>query len=176
MQDWRQQATENHITIVETGECQFCRAPLQEGVSECVAIAANITHKINHADGIKNKTIFLCVDAHTLQHTEIHGRWSNHFHLSRLQLILNRKIQWNYELSPLLSRTIDEYKKAHPEERILAPKIGQRGLLTVYDILNAKEEREYIELVNQWAKAVYDSYANGHGIAEKIAYLFQGKI
>ncbi len=47
---------------------------LRFGVTQCVEIVAGVTHLISHEDGIKNKTIFKCVDAHALQHPEIHGR------------------------------------------------------------------------------------------------------
>lgn len=175
MQEWRDQAIKNNVHINENGQCQFCNAPLEQGVTQCVELSSMINHKLDHDAGIKNMTIFLCVDAHALQHTEIHGRWSNHFHLTRLELILNHNIVWNYKLSPLLSKVVDDYKKTHQEEKILPPKVGERGSLTAYDINMAKEDNEYIELVNRWANEVYTSFTNGHEISKKISSIFKAK-
>ena len=176
MQDWRDHAKKNNIDIIEHGKCQLCGAPLQFGISQCVDISSTITHKINHNDGIKFMTIFLCVDAHALQHSEIHGRWNIHFHLSRLNLILNDNIHWNYKLSPILSEVVDEYKKTHREERILPPQVEKRGAVTVIDVEKTLDDKEYIQLVNKWAKEVYDSFTNGHEISKEISALFKTKI
>ncbi|WP_069872288.1 DUF5946 family protein [Fusibacter sp. 3D3] len=92
-------------------------------------------------------TIFLCVDAHALQHAEIHGRWNNHFHLTRLNLILNENIKWNYKLSPLLSEVVDSYKASRLEERIIPPEIGKNGNSTVLDVCNTSDGEEYIKVV-----------------------------
>jgi len=176
MQDWRAQARKNSVEVLEIGSCQFCGAPVDSGVSECVDIAGNVTHKIDHKEGIKNMTIFLCVDAHALQHPEIHGRWSNHFHLSRLELILNDKIYWNYRLSTILSSVVDDYKNRHKEERILPPKPGSRGFLSVYDIDKTQSNDEYIQMVDKWAGEVYKTYIFSHPVSKKIAKLFKEKI
>jgi hypothetical protein len=60
MQDWRYQAKKNNVDIIEKGRCQFCNAPVVSGVDQCVEISSAIIHKLNHEDGIKNMTIFLC--------------------------------------------------------------------------------------------------------------------
>ncbi len=176
MQDWREQAKKKNVEIIKEGRCQFCGSPVEKGVTQCVEISSMIIHKLNHADGIKNMTIFMCVDAHALQHPEIHGRWNNHYHLTRLELILNENFQWNYKLSPLLSEVLDEYKKQHQNERIIPSEPGKRGSITAYDIDKTSSEEEYIELVKQWAKEVYESYLEGHKISKKIASKFKEKI
>ncbi len=175
MQHWSEQAQKNNIVIAESGDCQFCGAPVEKGVTECVDLSSKITHMINHEDGIKYMTIFMCVDAHALQHPEIHGRWSNHFHLTRLELIFNNDISWNYKLSPMLSHVVDGYKKIHKEEIIISPKLKERGELTVCTIDNSENEEQYITLVQKWAKSVYDSYKENHHISRKIADLFKEK-
>lgn len=174
MQDWREQAQKNNI-ICESGDCQFCGAPLEEGVSQCVDISSMITFMISQEEGISNMTIFMCVDSHALQHSEIHGRWNNHFHLSRLELILNDKIPWNYKLSPLLSNVVNDYKKSNKNEFIVPPEPKKRGNITAYSIANAESEEQYIHLVNDWAKSVYDSFLKDQVISKKIAKLFREK-
>ena len=42
MQDWKGQAQKNDIIIDKLGDCQFCGAPLENGVAQCVDIFSNI--------------------------------------------------------------------------------------------------------------------------------------
>jgi hypothetical protein len=162
MKSWREQAEKNGLTIIEEGNCQLCNARTKKGLIECVDKSSMIIHKLDHDLGIKNMTIFLCVDAHALQHGEIHGRWNNHFHLTRLNLILNRKVQWNYKLSPVLSRILDAYKLAHKGEIIGNPKCHERGRISVVDLEKVKSDIDYIDIVNQWAFEVYNKFVSGH--------------
>lgn len=175
MNDWRNQAKKNNFKVKQNGKCQLCGAPLSNGISECVDVSSNIIHKLNHEAGIDSMTIFLCVDAHALQHAEIHGRWNNHFHLTRLNLILNENIKWNYKLSPLLSEVVDSYKASRLEERIIPPEIGKRGNTTVLDVSNTSNDEEYIKVVNKWALEVYNSFEKGHDIAAKLSQIFKDK-
>lgn len=175
MQSWRDHAQKNKIEIIDNGDCQLCGAILDYGISQCVDLSSNTAHELTHQDGIKHMTIFLCVDAHALQHAEIHGRWNNHFHLSRLDLILNEHIQWTYRLSSRLSEVIDSYKASHLDERILPPEAGKRGVITISDVYRAQSDGEYIELAHQWATDVYESFAAGHEISQEISSVFKSK-
>lgn len=175
MKDWKNQANKNNLKIEENGKCQLCGALLTSGISQCVDISSNINHKLNHKAGIDSMTIFLCVDAHALQHAEIHGRWNNHFHLTRLNLILNENIKWNYKLSPLLSEVVDSYKASRLEERIIPPVIGKRGNTTVFNVNNTSEDEEYIKVVYRWAREVYNAFENGHDIVEQLSNIFKVK-
>jgi hypothetical protein len=116
------------------------------------------------------------VDAHALQHSEIHGRWNNHFHLTRLHLILKLDYKWDYNKSPLLSNYLNEYKKDKNNEILIPPKPMERGYITSIDILNnAKTESEFKELIKQWALTVYNSWANYHNLVDIIAKGFIDK-
>ena len=167
MQDWLDFAQKNGLEIKETGRCQLCNSDVKNGIIECIDIASQITHKLDHEKGIKHMTIFLCVDAHALQHSEIHGRWNNHYHLTRLNLILKRKIIWNYKLSPILSEVIDSYKEKNINEII-----SKRGKLTVKNVDNSISDEEYIKIVWSWAEEVYKSFEESHNKVEKISDLF----
>jgi len=169
MQTWQEQSKKNGLTILEKGKCQLCGANTTKGIFECVEKSGLITHQLKH------NTIFLCVDAYALQHTEIHGRWNNHFHLTRLNLILNKNINWNYKLSPLLSNIINFYKYKHIDEKIIPPEIGKRGVLTITNIEKINSELEYIKMVNMWAVEVFESFINGHEIVDEISLLFKNK-
>lgn len=175
MQDWRQQAAKNSLNIIESGRCQLCDSKTEHGISECIDIANLVTHKIDHAAGVYTMTIFLCVDAHALQHSEIHGRWNNHFHLTRLRLILEDGFRWNYALSPLLSEVLDSYKIGKEWEIIQSPGIGMRGPMTVTDVQEASSEERYIDTAWAWAQSVYSAFSQGHQVAKEIANIFKGK-
>jgi Family of unknown function (DUF5946) len=172
MQDWQAQTRKNGLEIRTTGRCQLCGSDTSHGISECFEMSAKVTNMIGHQSGVRELTVFLCVDSHALQHPEAHGRWSNHFHLTRLMLILDEKIQWSYRLSPLLSEILNAYKAGREEEIIQEPGIAERGLLTVSHVGAAASESEYVETVWKWADTVYQAYTSGHEVAGRVAKLF----
>ncbi len=88
----------NGVTLQDTGPCQFCGADTKRGVHECLEIFNPGFQDIDYANLVNHVYRFLIIDAHTLQHPEIHGRWSNHFHLTRLHLIFKYSIKWSYSL------------------------------------------------------------------------------
>lgn len=175
MPKWLEQAAKNDLEILEDGQCQLCGSDTLHGITECVATAGKITHKISQEKGIQHMTIFLCVDAHALQHTLIHGRWNNHFHLTRLHLILRHQAQWTYDLTTVLNEVLDAYKLKHADERIVDPDQAHRSTITVIDVDASHDEDEYVRLVWQWAEQVYTSFADSHPIAQSLAELFLQK-
>ncbi len=109
------------------------------------------------------------MDAHALQHPEIHGRWSNHFHLTRLNLILVKKQEWDYKKSPLLSDYLNNYKQNRPNEFLALPKPLDRGKITAKDLIKATTADECVELIKKWAYEVYHSWISSHSIVSQIA-------
>lgn len=176
MKNWKEQASRNKLTIIEDENCQLCGSETENGLAECVEKSGYITHRLEHAEALNHMTIFMCVDAHALQHSEIHGRWNNHFHLSRLNLILRDKIRWHYDYSVILSNIIDSYKKENMNEIIISPKIKERGKITITDVEKAGSKSEYLELVELWAEKVFSSYNHWHDISREISFLFKNKI
>lgn len=169
MQDFIDQARKNGVILLDKGRCQFCGADYQKGIFECMD---------NYNDGFElldfNNTEyhisrFLSVDAHALQHPEIHGRWSNHFHLTRLNLILDKKQYWDYKKSPRLSNYLNEYKLNRPDEFLLAPNPLQRGSLTAKDLAKATTADKCIEIINAWANQVYHAWSSSHFLVSHIA-------
>lgn len=173
MPKWLEQAAKNDLEILEDGQCQLCGSDTFHGITECVATAGKITHKISQEKGIQHMTIFLCVDAHAMQHSLIHGRWNNHFHLARLHLILHDQVQWNYDLTTVLNEVLDAYKLQHPDERIVDPDESHRSSITVTDVDASHDEDEYVALVWHWAEQVYASFAGSHSIAKRLADSFK---
>jgi len=173
MQDYIHFAEKNGIILEDSGFCQFCGAKTERGIHECLEIFNFGFSGVDYAKPENLEFKFLVVDSHTLQHPEIHGRWNNHFHLTRMTLVLKEKISWTYELSPILSNTLKEYKITHPSEVLTPPKIGHRGKITTSDVLLAQENSlECKNLIRKWAEEVFLSWQEHHHTVDSIAQSF----
>ena len=173
MQDYIDLAKKNGVEFIDTGNCQFCGAKVKKGIHECIEIFSVGFQEIDYSASTNHKYIFLIADAHTLQHPEIHGRWSNHFHLTRLHLVIEYKIKWQYKLSPILSKCLDEYKIHKQNEYLTPPQPLKRGSLTTTDIKEKSNNPEKCKvLIKNWANEVYESWEINHLIVDKIAKQF----
>lgn len=168
MRGFREQAAKNGVAIIETGPCQCCGAAVTGGVEECLLLAS--TSGPGAVAATRNTpTLFLAVDAHALQHAEIHGPWNNVIHLLRQHLMLERRIDWRYEKTPLLSDFLKDYRQRPNAVIPASPLPGQRGALTTTDVTRAATPEEYRALVRRWADAVYAAYAPYHPWAHECA-------
>lgn len=168
MQNIIDQANKNRVELLDVGHCQFCGSQVDRGAFECLEIFNNAIQLLNYKNEKLHLTKFLGVDAHALQHPEIHGRWSNHFHLTRLNLILDKKVKWTYKLSPLLSEHLKQYKITKQDEILIPPPKLYRGKITAKD-LSTTTTSESVELVNNWAKEVYQAWGSYHKVVSDIA-------
>ena len=169
MQDYREFARKNSVELMSTGSCQFCGADLTGGVEECINVSNKEIDILDLSLPENHLFKFLIVDSHALQHPEIHGRWSNHFHLTRLNLILIQNVKWNYKLSPKLSEYLNKYKLIHLDEILLAPPLIIRGKTTIKDVHNTKSKNECINSIISYAKYTYNSWNESHSIVDNIA-------
>jgi len=170
MQDYIDIANKNGVTLYDNGKCQFCGADTSHGVHECVEIFSTGFQMIDYSKPENHFYRFLTVDAHTLQHPEIHGRWNNHFHLTRQHLIFHYQVYWNYDLSPKLSNYLNAYKANKSGGFLNPPGVLERGNITTTDVLNkAGNETDCQEMIMKWGKEVYNSWSRHHGIVDRIA-------
>lgn len=173
MQDYRSIAAKNGIELVGVGGCQFCGATTTRGVHECVELFSLGFECLDYSKPAHHRYRFLSVDAHTLQHSEIHGRWNNHFHLLRLHLMLAHSVAWSYQQSPRLSDYLNAYKRQHPTAWLQAPMPLQRGSVTTTDVaaqsINEERCKQHIEL---WAAAVHSAWEAHHAIIDVLALEF----
>ncbi len=176
MQSYIDLAEKNGVTLYDEGICQLCGANTNHGVHECVEIFSLGFQLIDYSKPENHIYRFLSVDAHTLQHPEIHGRWNNHFHLTRQHLIFEYKIFWNYNLSPKLSDHLNIYKADNSNEFLAPPEVLKRGSVTTTDIRdNATNELECQTMIEKWGQAVYQSWSQYHELVDKIAQKFIDK-
>jgi len=173
MQNYIDIARKNGITLKDSGQCQFCGASTLRGIHECLEIF-NIGFQSMEQSGVDDHLYrFFIVDAHCLQHPEIQGRWSNHFHLSRLHLIIHYKVNWTYDLSSKLSEVLNEYKILRQNEFLAQPAVFERGKITSTDIQETLTSEELKNQIMSWAKSVYSSWKNNHELIDELAIKFQ---
>lgn len=172
MQDFIDQAKKNNVILNQEGPCQFCGAKYTKGIYECMEKYNTGLEILEFSNSKYLLSRFLSVDAHALQHPEIHGRWSNHFHLTRLNLILHKNQNWDYSKSPILSDFLNGYKLIHPDEYLIVPKALERGLLTMNDTRNLTSPQECVALIKKWAMEVYNAWSINHSIVSHCADQF----
>jgi len=176
MQDLFKFAKKNNLILHDSGKCQLCGANTTGGIFECISLYSNGFEFIDFSKKENHISRFLSVDAHALQHPELHGRWNNHFHLTRLHLIFQKKYKWSYNKSPLLSNFIDAYKKENHTEILIPPNPVERGNINVIDVINSSNsEDECKSMIEKWAISVYDSWKEHHSLVDKIANGFLQK-
>jgi len=176
MQDYIDLAEKNGVTILDNGACQFCGADVKRGIHECLEIFNLGFQEFDFSQSENHIFRFLIVDAHTLQHPEIHGRWNNHFHLLRLHLIFKYNIQWTYQLSPKISDYLNRYKVRNQNEYLIPPKELERGKITTTDVRKySTSETECKNIIMKWAKEVYSVWIDSHVVVDKIAKEFISK-
>lgn len=174
MRDWFAYALKNGIELRNSGFCQFCAAPVTGGVLECHDNTNYIAGLLDYNDPANYITRFLSVDAMALQHYELHGQWNNYIHYARLVLIFEKKVDWNYQLTPVLSNVVNDFKRHH--KPILAPPQGQRGKMTTVDCMSAQSIDQCRELVEKWAYSVYTAFHSYRSEVEVIVSRFIAKV
>ena len=173
MKDYIDLAEKNGVTLFDKGKCQFCGANTKRGIHECLEIFNLELLNIDFSNIENHIYKFLIVDSHTLQHPEIHGRWNNHFHLSRLHLIIKYDVKWTYNLSSKLSDYLNKYKVGKQDEYLSPPKILERGKITTTDIIEKlTNEAECKDLIRKWALEVYNEWNTHHSVVDNIAKRF----
>ncbi|MDO5977618.1 DUF5946 family protein [Flavivirga spongiicola] len=173
MKDYIDLAEKNGVTLLNNGKCQFCGANTKRGIHECLEIFNLGLLSIDFSNIENHIYKFLIVDSHTLQHPEIHGRWNNHFHLSRLHLIIKYDVKWTYKLSSKLSDCLNKYKIGKENEYLSPPKILERGKITTTDIIEKlTNEKACKDLIRKWALEVYNEWGTHHSVVDNIAKRF----
>jgi len=174
MQDYISYAKKQGIELFSQGPCQFCGSRVKGGVFECHHNAHHLSEFLDFNNPIHYETRFLSVDAMALQHCELHGPWNNHIHLTRLFLVFEDGIAWDYSKTPLLSNVINHYKR-NRSESLTQPPYGQRGKTTTSDLIKIVSADEAIITVREWAMDVLNAFKDHHAMVSSIAKMYMDK-
>ena len=104
----------------------------------------------------------MTVDAYMLQHPGIEDPrtiQSVHVHLIALALFFDRGMQ-NDKVTHVLGRYSEKNK---PDFYWLEPPV-QRGDITVLDVVKAHTPEEHLQLVQDWARSVYEAWSDYHDV------------
>ena len=163
MQSYLDVAAKNGVALDDVGPCQFCGAALDRSVHECMEIFELGFGGLDLTSPQDHYVRFFIVDAHALQHPELHGRWSSHFHLARLVTVFDEGVVWRYRDSPTLSAALDVHKAGVPDERLVPPRAGQRGTHTVCDVQAVRDDEAACKAeIRAWARSVHAAWATEH--------------
>lgn len=174
MQDFITYATRHGIELIKIGPCQFCGSNVTGGVVECHENVNHLAKVLDFNNPNHYESRFLSVDALALQHCELHGPWNNHIHLTRLFLIFENHIIWDYSKTPKLSNVINNYKRGKSES-LTPPPLQQRGEITTSDLLKITSPDEAIATVKLWAREVFYAFKNHHGLVSNISKMYLNK-
>lgn len=140
---------------VPKGICGCCGASVQEGVKGCFALSSEVNIRGYNQPGYGNS--FYGVDAHALQHPEIHGKKNNAAHLMRLHWIFEQGGERDASTVPKWRQTwLDQGDIPLLEPPTL------RGNLTVVDVVTATSAQEHNDMMKQWAFSVYEAWNVHH--------------
>jgi hypothetical protein len=139
--------------------CPHCGAVLPGEGATCQSLFDELLVR-EYQDFAWGKAHLLSVDAYILQHPENHGPRSNAFHLLRLCLILEHGAPFHIGAQPPrdTGKQFETIYQSFP--KIEAPE--NRGAITISDILAAKTPEEHVQLAQQWARSVWEAYAQHH--------------
>jgi hypothetical protein len=157
MHEVRLNRAETAATGPETAPCQIC------GVANCQRLLAELGERARSEKSYAQVHLF-SVDAHALQHPELHGPLSSHSHLLSLCLMLER------------GATAAAGSRKPAIEKFLAlgrswpaldpPPVGQRGTLTAKDVLEATPA-ERAQMARRWAEEVWQAWQPHHPWARR---------
>ncbi len=154
MQDFRQLAAKNGVTLAEEGPCQFCAAAVERGVAQCLELFSGLSGLLRGEKEYAATHLF-SVDAHALQHPELHGRLNNHVHLLSLWLMLERGAS---AAMGTRKPAVEKFLALGRQWPVLEPPpAGRRGVLTVLDVAGAVAQGRPA-LARRWAEMVWDSW------------------
>ena len=170
MKDTYQQAIALYEASVKAGMpadiCQLCGACVSEGVKGCFELFSELC-LYGYTDLQYRSALSYGVDAHALQHPEIHGRKNNAAHLLRLHWMFERGGHAEGTVNPIWWQAYLQ----HSDVPILEPP-PERGTITVVDVAPAQTPQTYAVLMERWATDVYRAWSLHHEWArEELARL-----
>ncbi|MHA1990766.1 MAG: DUF5946 family protein [Candidatus Hodarchaeales archaeon] len=145
-----------------TQECPYCHATFPSNFQNCFDYFT-IVSSIENSDVRFRKYNSYTVDAHALQHPELHGLKNNFYHLLSLC----------YSLEFIQSSILGEDIK-FLQERVNSTKNipnfdppKDRGSLTINYISKTSDPAQYGNYAKDWAETVWNTWSNYHAEIRK---------
>jgi hypothetical protein len=157
-----QLAMQQHDQAVAAGcardVCHCCSARVREGLKGCFELFLERC-TLGYAPPEYRQAMFYGVDAHALQHPEIHGRKSIAGHLLRLHWIFEHGEHARVGRVP---QWWQQYLECEEIQYLEPPKL--RGAVTVTDevLVAAETAREHAAAMQYWAWSVYQAWHEHH--------------
>jgi len=140
--------------------CRCCGAHVPNGVQGCFELYSELAVRPT-AQAAPLAASTYRVNAHALQHPEIHGKTNNAAHLLWLCWLFEFGGDASLPGGPPWWR-----RGARGEVPVLsAPEI--RGAITVVDVAQATSPDEHLRLSEQWARSVYNAWRMHHDWARR---------
>jgi Family of unknown function (DUF5946) len=143
--------------------CEGCGLVVAEGTDGCQALFEQELPR-EYSDYRYAKRHRMAVDTYAVQHAERYCgsgiRFAAHF--------AGLLIGLEYPDHPTLQRQLHRWLDTKPAiARPAFPPGGQRGILTIADVLAAGDPDEHSEVVERWARAAWDAYADLQPLARE---------
>ncbi len=140
--------------------CCCCGARVPDGVQGCYKLFSEVA-VAGPALGAPPAAGIYRLNAHTLQHPEIHGKTNNAAHLVWLCWVFEFGGDTNAPSGP------PWWRRARRGEVVELAAPTARGALTVADVARATDPAEYLALTEAWARTVYAAWHAHHGWAKR---------
>lgn len=163
MQDIQQYAQKHNVTLQYSGPCQFCGADVKNGVEGCLEAFNTVLNKEYQHAGYA-KVNMITVDTHALQHSEIHGRSNNPYHLLSIHLLMQQYADNSRAQRHIMTQLLKK-KDTWPE--LTPPPTKERGELTITDIIDSHSPEEHAAKVEAWGQTVWKSWQQHHSWASQ---------
>lgn len=145
------------------GACEDCGAAVPEGRAGCQRIFGEVIAR-EFSDYRYGRFHRLTVDAYSLQHPDAYMRSGKSFaaHLAGMCAALE------YEESIEINRAVQKWLSANPKIEKPAQLPPRRGDLTILYIHSAADAEAHNRRVQRWARSVWESWREYHGLARKL--------
>jgi len=144
--------------------CHCCHARVREGLKGCFELFLERC-TLGYTQMEYRQAMFFGVDAHALQHPEIHGNRSSAGHLLRLHWIFERGQQ---DRAGRVPQWWQRYLEREEVPYLAPPPSDQRGdvTLTHEALVAADTPREHAAAMQFWAWSVYQAWQRHHEWAD----------
>jgi hypothetical protein len=152
----------SEIAKLPNDVCEDCGAVVPQGKAGCLRIFEEVLVK-DYSDYRYGKNHRLTVDAYSLQHPDAYMRSGKSFgaHLTGMCAALEHED--NLPINQAVQRWLNGPRIIDKPAQL--PK--RRGELTIMHIHSAANAEEHNERVREWARSVWDAWAEHHGLARR---------